>query len=113
MCIFCKIIAKQIPGNFVYEDDTVVAFLDINPKAKVHVLIVPKKHIPTISEVKDDDQELLGKLFLIARDVAAKEGVSEGYKLIVNNGACAGQVVFHLHIHLLGGEGLQEGGALC
>src|SRR3989338_1973724 len=103
-CIFCKIIKGEIPGKFVYKDDSVVAFHDINPKAPVHVLVVPSKHIESVREVSIEDEELLGKLMLKVRDIAEKLGIAKnGYKLVLNNGKAAGQLVFHLHIHLLGG----------
>lgn len=103
-CIFCKIIKGEIPGKFVYRDDDFVAFHDINPKAPVHILVVPVRHIESVRDVKSDDKELLGELILKVRDIAQKlEIAKSGYKLVVNNGVSAGQLVFHLHIHLLGG----------
>jgi histidine triad (HIT) family protein len=105
-CIFCKIIAGQIPGEMVYQDQDVAAFKDINPKAPVHILIVPKKHIVSVSDLAPEDTGLAGKLLLTAKTVAAQQGL-KAYKLVVNTGAEAGQVVMHLHLHLLGGRKLE------
>lgn len=103
-CIFCKIIKGEIPGKFVYRDDDFVAFHDINPKAPVHILVVPVRHIESLIDVKSDDKELLGELILKVHDIAQKlEIAKSGYKLVVNNGEASGQLVFHLHVHLLGG----------
>src|SRR5574341_1250157 len=103
-CIFCKIVAGQIPSTKVYETDAVYAFRDINPAAPTHVLIVPKRHLASIAAMQDDDAPLLGQIMLAARDIAAQEGVADGYRLIANNGASSGQAVFHLHFHLLAGR---------
>ncbi len=102
--IFSKIINKEIPADIVYEDDLGLAFRDINPKAPVHILIIPKKPIPKIYDAEVSDQELLGHLMLIANKVADKEDVSDAFRLVLNNGAGAGQEVFHLHFHLLAGR---------
>ena len=103
-CIFCKIIRGEIPGKFVYRDTQVVAFHDISPKAPVHVLVVPVKHIESVREITPEDQELMGLLMLKVKDIAKKLGIAlSGYKVVVNNGESAGQLVFHLHLHLLGG----------
>jgi len=101
-CIFCKIIKKEIPSEIIYEDDDVVAFNDISPKARTHVLIVPKKHIDTIKDLKEDeaDEELVGKMILAARNIA-KEKNLDGYQLLFNVGKSAGQIVFHIHLHLM------------
>ena len=101
-CIFCKIINKEIPSEAVYEDDEIIAFNDINPKAKHHILIVPKKHIPKISDLNENEQDeiLVGKMFLVARDIA-KEKELDGYRLCFNVGESAGQIVFHIHLHLM------------
>ncbi len=105
--LFEKIIAREIPGDIVYEDDQVVAFRDINPKAPVHVLIVPRKPITRISEAKAEDQQVLGFLLLKAAEVAGKLGLAQtGYRLIFNNGPDAGEAVPHLHCHILGGRRL-------
>lgn len=104
-CIFCKIISGTLPTEKIFENETCVAFRDIHPKAPVHVLVVPKRHIPSLAEVEDGDALLLAQLFLSVRDVAKMVGVSEqGYKTVVNTRAHGGQVVPHLHIHILGGE---------
>lgn len=103
-CIFCKVIAGDLPGKFAYQDGEVVVFHDIAPKAPVHVLIVPRKHLPSLREVTEKDSAMLGSLLTVARRLAEQLGVhSEGYKLIINNGPASGQLVDHLHIHLLGG----------
>lgn len=108
MTIFDKIIGRQIPADIVYEDDRVLAFRDIAPKAPVHVLIVPKKGITRISEVKADDAPLLGHLLLKAAEVAEKVGLKNGgYRLVINNGPDGGETVPHLHCHILGGRHMQ------
>lgn len=105
--IFTKIINRQIPANIVYDDELVIAFSDISPQAKLHFLIIPKREIPTVNEVTESDELALGRLFTVARKLAAEYGVSEsGYRLVVNTNRDAGQEVFHLHMHLLGGEKL-------
>jgi len=103
-CIFCKIIARQIPSQFVYEDEIAVVFQDINPQAPTHVLIVPKKHVADLSACGDADQALLGRLQRVAAVVAEKAGIASGYRLLTNKGRSAGQSVDHLHYHLLGGR---------
>lgn len=104
-CLFCKIVAGEIPSDIVYQDDKVVAFSDIKPEAPVHVLIVPRRHIPAISELDEADASVMGELFLAAKKVAKALGINEsGYRLVVNNGPDAGQDVFHVHMHLLGGR---------
>lgn len=103
MTIFQKIIDREIPANIVYEDEKALAFRDIHPQAPVHILVIPKKPIPKIADMTAEDRELVGHLFLVAREIAAKEGLSD-YRLVVNNGPGAGQSVFHLHVHLLGGR---------
>lgn len=102
--IFKKIIDRELPADIVYEDDLCLAFPDINPAAKVHLLIVPKKEIPSIAEAADEDQALLGHLLLTARKLAHEQGIGEAFKLQINSGSAAGQTVFHLHIHLLSAE---------
>ena len=104
--LFEKIIAREIPADIVYEDELVAAFRDINPKAPVHVLIVPKKAIPRIAEASTDDQRLLGNLLLKAAEVAAKLGLKNGYRLVINSGPDGGESVPHLHCHILGGRPL-------
>jgi len=103
-CIFCKIAQKSAAAKVVYEDEKVMAFRDIFPKAPVHILLIPKKHIPTVDHIEFQDKELIGELFMVAKKIAKEEGVSDaGYRLIFNVGRDAGQTVDHLHLHLLGG----------
>jgi len=106
-CIFCKIIKKEIPSEVVFEDDDLVVFRDIEPKAKFHFLIVPKKHIESVNAIEEDETGLIGDMIYRAKLVAMENGFSEsGYKLIFNCGRDGGQAVPHLHLHLLGGEPL-------
>ena len=103
-CLFCKIVAGQIPADRVYEDEQILAFKDIHPQAPVHVLIVPNKPIPTVNDVSEDDERTLGHMFVVARDLARAEGIAEdGFRLIINCNKHGGQVVYHLHMHLVGG----------
>lgn len=103
-CIFCKIIKGQIPSEKVYEDENVLAFKDINPAAPIHVLVIPKKHIENIMNIKKEDTELLGNIFYAIREIAKKIGIEEdGFRIISNCGRDAGQEVMHLHFHLLAG----------
>ena len=102
--IFLKIVEKKIPAKIVHEDDLCVAFHDVNPQAPVHVLIIPRKVIPTHADVKPEDRELLGHLHLVAAQLAEKFGLSDGYRLVLNCKERAGQTVPHLHLHLLGGR---------
>ncbi len=103
--IFSKIIAKQIPATIVYEDDRALAFRDISPKSPVHILVVPKKEIPRISEATAEDEALLGHLLTVAAAVAHKEGIGDsGYRLVINKGRDGGETVPHLHVHLMGGR---------
>ncbi len=102
-CIFCKIVKKEIPAEVVFEDENFVAFKDIKPKAPLHLLIIPKKHIASVNEAEERDKDLLGDLFLTAKKVAKEAQVdNSGYRLSINVGEGAGQEVFHLHMHLLG-----------
>ncbi|GAB1476551.1 histidine triad nucleotide-binding protein [Bacillota bacterium] len=101
-CIFCKIASKDIPGNIAYEDERIIAFHDLDPKAPVHVLIIPKEHIGSLDEVSDSHGELLGWLMLKVRDIAAELGLENGYRLVNNCGEDGMQTVKHLHFHLLG-----------
>ena len=104
-CVFCSIIKRQIPADIVFDNDRVLAFRDINAQAPVHILIVPKKHIKGLNDIAGADQELLGEIQLVARTLARKEGIDvDGYRLVANCGPAAGQTVFHLHYHLLGGR---------
>ncbi len=103
--IFSDIIDKKIPADIVYEDEEILAFKDINPQAPVHILIIPKKPIPTVNEIAFEDAELVGKLIYRAKEIAAKFGVAEsGYRLVFNCNKDAGQEVYHIHLHLLGGR---------
>ncbi len=103
-CIFCKIIDKKIPAEVLLENDKTIVFRDIKPKAPIHYLVVPKKHIASLNEVKEEEKELLGELIFTAREAAEKlKTKEEGYKLVVHTGEKGGQEVFHLHIHLMGG----------
>jgi histidine triad (HIT) family protein len=106
-CIFCKIVQKEVPANFVYEDDAVVAFADIRPSAPVHYLVVPKTHVASIMDLKDGDRELVSALIFAAKKIAETKGL-KGYKLVWNVGREGGQLVDHLHLHLLGGWTKQE-----
>lgn len=103
-CIFCSISNKESEADIVYEDDEIVAFRDINPKAPVHLLIIPKKHLASINEITEENKELLGQIILRAKLLAQEQGISaSGYKLVFNCGKDAGQIVDHIHLHLLGG----------
>ncbi len=104
-CIFCKIAAGEIPSEFVYEDDQVVGFRDLNPQAPTHVLLIPRRHIATLNELRPEDEALVGHLYTAAAEVARREGLAEaGYRTVINCNADGGQTVFHLHLHLLGGR---------
>jgi len=106
-CIFCKIINKEIPSETVYKDKNILAFKDIYPKAPIHLLIIPKKHIPSINYLKKKDEVLIGELFLVAKKLAKEYKIDKiGYRLIFNVGKDAGQTVNHLHLHLLAGKKL-------
>jgi histidine triad (HIT) family protein len=108
-CIFCKIISGDIPSTNVYRDEQVTAFRDINPAAPTHILIVPNKHIDSVNLLINDDEPLMGHLFLVAKQLAAQEGIADdGYRLIANTGAGAGQTVHHIHLHLLGGAPMKH-----
>ena len=103
-CLFCKIAARQTPAKLVYEDETVVAFEDIHPQSPVHVLVVPRKHLPSLREVTPEDEPLLGHLFAVAAQLARDRKIEKGYRTVINNGSWAGQSVYHLHVHLMGGR---------
>jgi histidine triad (HIT) family protein len=106
-CLFCKILDGKIPSKKVYEDDRAFAFRDINPQAPTHILIIPRKHIPSLNELTDADGALVGHLHVVAAKLAKDEGISEtGYRVLFNTGAGAGQTVFHIHLHLVGGRPL-------
>ena len=104
-CLFCKILAGEIPADLVYESETAVAFRDINPQAPTHVLVIPRKHISTINDIEQDDQAIVGSLYTAAREIAADAGIAdEGYRAVMNCNEGAGQSVFHIHLHVLGGR---------
>jgi histidine triad (HIT) family protein len=104
-CIFCKITKKEIPSSVVFEDDKVLAFNDIDPKAPIHILVIPKKHVDTVDEL--GDMSIVADLFAVMKRIAAEKGIDKtGYRIVVNHGADAGQAVPHLHFHLLGGREL-------
>ncbi len=106
-CIFCKIAKKEIPAKIIYEDNDILAFDDIKPKVKVHVVIIPKKHISSVVDLRPEDKELVGEIFLAASKIAGEKGILEtGFRVLLNYGKDAGQTIDHLHFHLLGGEKL-------
>ena len=106
-CLFCKVIAGQIPGNFVHQDELMVAFKDINPQAPLHLLIVPRRHIATLNDLSVDDDALVGSMLRLAAALAKEHGYDErGYRTVFNCKREAGQTVFHIHLHLLAGRGL-------
>ena len=103
-CLFCKIARKGIPAKIVYEDADVFAFEDISPQAPTHILVCPKKHFASLNEAAAEDQSVLGKLHLVAAQLARERDLLDGYRTVINSGRGAGQSVFHLHLHLLGGR---------
>ncbi len=103
-CLFCKIIDGSIPSKKVYEDDDLFAFEDVNPQAPTHILVVPKSHKPTLLELEESDKETIGKVYLVANKLAREKGIDDGFRVVVNCGEKAGQSVFHIHFHLLGGR---------
>ena len=106
-CVFCKIIRKEIPSEIVYEDDEIIAFRDIQPAAPIHILVIPKKHIPSLLELTEEDKELIGNIHLCINKIAKQEGIDKkGFRMIVNCGEDAGQEVKHLHYHILAGKKL-------
>jgi histidine triad (HIT) family protein len=108
-CIFCKIITGDIPSTNVFRDEQVTAFRDLNPAAPTHILLVPNKHIDSVNTLTNEDGQLIGHLFMVAKQIAAQEGIAEGgYRLIINTNAHAGQTVFHIHLHLLGGAPMRH-----
>ncbi len=107
-CLFCRIAAKEVPATIVHEDDEIVAFRDLHPQAPVHLLIIPRQHVSSLGEAGDGDAALLGRILLVARDLAVREGIdARGWRLVTNRGRGAGQSVFHLHFHLLGGRDME------
>ena len=106
-CLFCRIAKREIPAELIRSDADVVAFRDIGPQAPTHILIIPTKHISSVRDLAPDDVDLMGRLFLVAKELAEEEGIAEGgYRMVVNAGADAGQTVSHIHLHLLGGRAL-------
>jgi len=103
-CVFCQIGRKEVPAKIVYEDSDIFAFDDIHPQAPTHILICPRKHIPSLGDVTPDDAPVLGRMLLVAAQLAAERRVTDGYRTVLNTGRGAGQSVFHLHLHLLGGR---------
>lgn len=104
-CLFCKFVSGELQANVVLETDKVLAFRDINPQAPTHILIIPRRHISTLNEVTESDAEEIGRLHLVAKELAKEEGFDEdGYRVVMNCNAAAGQTVFHIHLHLLGGR---------
>lgn len=103
-CLFCKIARKEIPAKLVYEDGDLFAFEDINPQAPTHILLCPRKHFASLDEATSEDQAVIGRLHLAAAQLARERNLSEGYRTVFNTGRGAGQTVFHLHLHLLGGR---------
>ena len=108
-CIFCKIINKEIPSEIIYEDEEIISFKDINPAAPVHVLVIPKKHIEKITDLKKEDEAIIGKIYTVINEVAIKVGVEkDGFRVITNCGENGGQEVKHIHFHILGGKKLGD-----
>ncbi len=107
-CLFCGIIAGEVKGEIVHQDEKVVAIKDVNPQAPVHLLIIPRKHIATSLEITDEDKDLIGQTFLVANQLAETHGIAQdGFRLVINCGPAAGQSVYHIHFHLLGGRALR------
>lgn len=108
-CLFCRIVAGEIPSDVVYQDQEVLAFRDINPQAPKHIIIIPKVHITSLAELTEQQQGLMGRLIILASDLARKEGIAgRGYRLAINCGPEGGQVIPHLHLHLIGGRRLND-----
>ncbi|NTU65706.1 MAG: histidine triad nucleotide-binding protein [Chloroflexi bacterium] len=105
-CLFCQIATGERPATIVYRSDDVVAFRDIHPQAPTHILIIPAKHIVSVAEATVEDEGLIGRMITVAREIAQQENLNKGYRLVINTGAQAGQSVFHLHVHLLGGRAM-------
>ena len=106
-CLFCRIVVGEVPSTPVYSDEETYAFRDIDPRAPVHVLIVPRRHIASVNDLDEGDARLVGGLFLVAREIAREEGIADaGYRLVMNTGAEAGQSVAHIHLHVLGGRAM-------
>ncbi len=111
-CLFCKIVNKEIPSSIVYEDDEILAFKDINPAAPVHILVVTKKHLESIKNIKKEDEILIGRIFTVINNIAVEQGIADsGYRVVTNSGRDSGQEVKHLHFHIIGGKEL--GSKIC
>lgn len=107
-CLFCRIASGDIPAKMAYEDEDVLAFLDINPQAPTHILVIPRRHISSLDEMRAGDAEAVGRTIHRATEIARAQGISdEGYRLVINQGEAAGQSVFHIHVHLIGGRTLK------
>jgi histidine triad (HIT) family protein len=108
-CLFCKIVKGEIPSTIVYQDEQVLAFRDINPVAPTHILVIPKKHISGTNDVTVEDEQLLGHMLTVVKPIADQEGITDsGYRLVINSGPDANQVVFHLHLHIMGGHRMRH-----
>ena len=108
-CIFCRIVSGEVPGDIVYQDEELLAFRDIHPQAPTHILIIPKSHIASMTDLTEEHQAIIGRLILLAKELAEKEGISaSGYRLSVSTGTDGGQLVPHIHFHLLGGRKLDD-----
>ncbi len=105
-CLFCKIAAGEIPSDIIFEDDQVVVFKDINPKAEVHLLVIPREHIPSLNEVSQEHDAIVAYIMRLLPKLAKEQGLDDGFRTIINTGKGGGQLVFHLHVHLLGGKKL-------
>ena len=105
-CLFCKIVAGEIPGDKVYEDDLVIAFKDINPKAEVHLLVIPREHIASLNELAPEHDALIAHMMRVIPQLAKSQGLDAGFRTIINTGKGGGQIIFHLHMHLMGGKDL-------
>jgi len=105
-CLFCKIAAGEIPGDIVYEDDRVIAFKDINPKAEVHLLVIPRDHIASLNELTPEHDALIAHMMRVIPQLAKSQGLDTGFRTIINTGKGGGQIIFHLHMHLMGGKDL-------
>lgn len=103
-CLFCKIVNKEIPAKIAYEDEKVLVFHDINPQAPLHILLIPKKHIESIMEIKEEDKDIILQIYQVIQKIAKEENLSQGFRVVANYGRDAGQTVFHLHFHLLSGR---------
>jgi len=106
-CLFCKIANKEVESGIVYEDEDMVAFNDIKPQAPVHILVVPKKHIPTLLGVKEEDKDLMFSIQKVITNIAQEKNLVDGFRVVINCGPNAGQAVYHLHFHLLGGRKME------